>query len=324
MKQQRAKLFKSVYGVETLEEILEVFRADYKAIKNIEGTKSESLQRAINIFQRYLLAITYFYRVSSIQNNLQLFRKVIKEEGGDLEIFLMNKDTGIFHIGGGKGSSIPSIYKVLSDGKEKKINEREANINNSTFEVISEIKRVKNILDTKSYNPVASNQNEDQVRSYYLAYILGLSTGRRFTELLKTVTIHRLKSGLFFRGILKKDLTGSRQIEANIIYLSETEVKGYLKELRTYLNAKLKATKKKSLAVTTENEINSIFSKVYNNAVKRISSDKVPNFHELRHHYTITGTEMFKRDGESERETRYRILGHELKEDSTRTYATTK
>ena len=322
-KTSRADLFKSVYGVETTKEILEVFRADYKEIKNIEDTKSESLQRAINIFQRYLLAITYLYKVSSIQNNLQLFRKVIKEEGGDLEILLINKDTGIFHIGGGKGSLIPSIYKVLSDGKEKKIEEREANKNNNTFEVVSEIKRVKSLLDTKSYN-VASNQNEEQVRSYYLAYILGLSTGRRFTELLKTVTIHSLKSGLFFRGILKKDLTGSRQIEANIIHLSEAEVKGYLKELRTHLNTKLKTTKKKSLTATTEGEINSTFSKVYNNAVKRISSDKVPNFHELRHHYTITGTELFKKDGESDKETRYRILGHELKEDTTRTYATIK
>jgi len=143
-------------------------------------------------------------------------------------------------------------------------------------------------------------------------------------KILKTVTVHSLKSGLFFRGILKKDLTVSKQIEANIIYLSETEVKGYLKELRAYLNNKLKATKKQTLTATTPNDINGIFSKVYNNAVKRISSDQVPNFHELRHHYTVAGTQMFQREGESERETRYRILGHELKEDSTRTYATTK
>ena len=315
----RADLFKSVYGVETTKEILEVFRADYQDIKNIEGTKSESLQRAINIFQRYLLAISYLYKVSSIHNNLQVFKKVIKEEGGELEDYALKA----FHLGGGKADKVPSIYKLLSSHTTKKIEAREANKNNSSFEVIGEIERVRTILDTKTYN-VASNQKEDQVRSYHLAYILGLSTGRRFSEILKTVTIHSLKSGLFFRGILKKDLTSSKQIEANIIQLSENEVKGYLKELRTHLNTKLKTTKKQSLRDTTEGEINSIFSRVYNNAVKRISSDQIPNFHELRHHYTITGTELFKRDGESERETRYRILGHELKEDTTRTYATIK
>lgn len=318
-KELRADLFKSVYGVESTTEILEVFRADYREIKNIEGTKSESLQKAINIFQRYLLAISYLYKVTSINNNLQAFKKVIKEEGGELEEYVSRA----FHLGGGKGDTIPSIHKLLSANTTKKVEEREANKSISTFEVVGETKRVKALLDARTYS-VASNQNEAQVRSYYLAYILGLSTGRRFTELLKTVTIHSLKSGLFFRGILKKDLTGSKQIEANIIYLSEAEVKGYLKELRTHLNTKLKATKKKSLTAISLKEINPIFSKVYNNAVKRISNDQVPNFHELRHHYTIEGTELFKRDGESERETRYRILGHELKEDTTRTYATTK
>ena len=318
-KRLRADLFKSVYGVKTTKEILEVFRADYRQIKNTEGTKSESLQRAINIFQRYLLAVTYLYKVSSIHNNLQMFKKIIKEEGGELEDYVLKA----FHIGGGKTDKVPSIYKLLSAHTEKKIEAREANKDNRGFEVIREIERVKTILEAKTYS-VAPNQKEDQVRSYYLAYILGLSTGRRFSEILKTVTIHSLKSGLFFRGILKKDLTSSKQIEANIIQLSENEVKGYLKELRTHLNAKLKATKKQSLKDTTENEVNSIFSKVYNNAVKRISSDQVPNFHELRHHYTITGTELFKKEGESERETRYRILGHEQKEDTTRTYATTK
>jgi len=88
-KTSRADLFKSVYGVETTKEILEVFRADYQDIKNIEGRKSESLQRAINIFQRYLLAITYLYKVSSIHNNLQVFKKVIKEEGGELEDYAL-------------------------------------------------------------------------------------------------------------------------------------------------------------------------------------------------------------------------------------------
>ena len=318
-KEQRAELFKSVYGVKTTKEVLEVFRAEYQDIKNIEGTKFESLQIAINIFQKYILAISYLYKVSSINNNLQAFKKVIKEEGGELEDVTLK----VFHFGGDKGDKIPSIYRILSEKNTRKIEAREAKEGNNDFQVIEEIKRVKTLLDNNSYN-VASNQNKDQVRSYYLAYILGLSTGRRFTEILKTATVNHLKNGLFFRGILKKDLTGSKQIEANIIYLSAEEVKSYLKELRTHLNAKLKATKKQTLTGTTPNEINAIFSKVYNNAVKRISSNQVPNFHELRHHYTVTGTQLFKREGESDRETRYRILGHELKEDTTRTYATTK
>jgi hypothetical protein len=315
---EREELFKSVYGVSTTKGILEVFRKDYREIKNIEGTKSESLQLAINIFHRYILAVSFMYKVSSISNNIQAFKQVVREEGGELEEYVLRA----FHIGGGKGDSIISIHRLLSERTTKKIENREENSNRNNFDVTYEISRVKEMLKNESYK-VTSNQDENQVRSYHLAYILGLSTGRRFTEILKSVTIHSLKDGVFFKGILKKDST-NKKIEANIISLSETEVKSYLKELRTHLNAKLKTTKKKSLKDITENEVNSIFSKVYNNAIKRISSDKVPNFHELRHYYTITGTTMFIKDGESEREVRYRILGHEIKEDTTRTYATIK
>jgi integrase len=319
LKEQRAELFKAMYGAETTKGILEVFRADYNSIKNIEGTKSESLQRAINIFQRYTLAITYLYQISSINNNLQAFKKVIKEEGGEIEEYVLR----VFHLGGGKDDSIPSIHKVVSANITKNIETKERNSTGQELGVMDEIQRVKELLDTRSYN-VASNQNEQQVRSYYLAYIIGLSTGRRFTEILKTVTLHSLKAGLFYRGILKKDATSKKQIEAYIIGLSEAEVKSYLKELRKHIDTKLRATKKQTLKATTEGEINSTFSKVYNNAVKRISDDRIPNFHELRHHYAIEGTELFKRDGESDKDTRYRILGHEIKEDTTRTYKTAK
>jgi hypothetical protein len=178
-------------------------------------------------------------------------------------------------------------------------------------------------LDDKSYS-VRPNQDEKQVRSYHIAYLLGLTGGRRFAEILKTATIKKSGKKYSYSGILKKDKNDKTVIEVNLIGLTIDEYKAYNKELRTHLNKKLRATKKSTLKATTEAQINTLFSKVYNNAVKRISGDKVPNFHELRHHYTIEGTTLFKRTGESDRETRYRILGHAVKSDSTRTYATTK
>ena len=45
---QRKNVFMVVYGVETMKEVLLIFRADYKSIKNVESTKSESLQLSIN------------------------------------------------------------------------------------------------------------------------------------------------------------------------------------------------------------------------------------------------------------------------------------
>jgi len=317
--EQRAKLLKATYGADTLSGILDIFRDDYKSIKNIEGTKSESLQRSINLFQRYLIPITYFYSLSSIKNNLKQFRAIIKKEGGELEEIAQK----VFHVGGGKDTAIPSIHKMVSAKTEEKISEREQNQSEIEFSTEGEIKRIKTLLLTGSYG-VKKNQNAEQVRSYYLAYILGLSGGRRFTEIFKTSDIRKNKSSYVYTGILKKDSNTKTKIEVNLIGLTIKEYRAYQRELRKYIDKKLQLTKKKGLEDTSIGEINSTFSKVYNNAIKRLSEEVIPNFHELRHHYTITGTELFKREGESERETRYRILGHEQKEDTTRTYATTK
>ena len=316
---QRAEILKATYGTDTLSGILEIFRDDYNSIKNIEGTKSESLQRSINLFQRYLIPITYFYSLSSIKNNLKQFRAIIKKEGGELEEIAQK----VFHVGGGKDTAIPSIHKMVSAKTEEKISEREQNQSEIEFSTEGEIKRIKTLLLTGSYG-VKKNQNAEQVRSYYLAYILGLSGGRRFTEIFKTSDIRKNKSSYVYTGILKKDSNTKTKIEVNLIGLTIEEYRTYQRELRKHIDKKLQLTKKKGLEDTSIGEINSTFSKVYNNAIKRLSKEVIPNFHELRHHYTITGTELFKKEGESERETRYRILGHEQKEDTTRTYATTK
>ena len=316
---QRAEILKATYGVDTFPKVLKVFEADYKSIKNIEGTKSESLQKSINLFQRYLIAITYLYSLSTIKNNLKQFKAVIKKEGGELQEIAEK----VFHIGGGKDEKIPSIHKMVSAKTEEKITEREQSQNENNFNIEDEIKRVKTLLTLNAY-VVKKNQNPKQVKSYYLAYIIGLSGGRRFTEIFKTTDIKKKGSSYFYTGILKKENNTTTAIEVNLIGLTVKEYRAYQKELRSYIDDKLQATKEKSLKDTTIAEINSTFSKVYNNAIKRLSRETIPNFHELRHHYTIKGTELFNRSGESERETRYRILGHELKEDTTRTYATAK
>ena len=317
---QRTELLKATYQADSLPTILELFKKDYNSIKNIESIKSDAQQRAMYLFQRYLLAITYLYSVSTIKNNLKHFRAVIRKEGGELEEIAQK----VFHIGGDKDTAIPSIHKMVSAKTEEKIAEREQNQSEIDFSIEGEIKRIKTLLLTGSYK-VKKNQNREQVRSYYLAYILGLSGGRRFTEIFKTSDIRKNQSSYIYTGILKKDSNTKTKIEVNLIGLTIKEYRAYQKELRGYINEKLQTSKRaKGLTDTTIGEINSTFSKVYNNAVKRLSKGAIPNFHELRHHYTVTGTELFKREGESERETRYRILGHEQKEDTTRTYATTK
>lgn len=65
-----------VYGVDTFTEVTELFRADYRAVKDT------SKEEAIKLFQKYVLAITFRSSPKSISTSLSMLRKVIKEEGG--------------------------------------------------------------------------------------------------------------------------------------------------------------------------------------------------------------------------------------------------
>jgi len=319
---QRAITFKAIYSVTTQTEVLESFKEElleFKKIKNDDDYKNSESSR---IFSKYILAITFLYSLSSIKNNLKEYKKVITDTRiGDI---LQKK----FYIEG--------LYTTVSKATKTKVEVRKETDKEMPIDVISEIKRVKVILEKNKFS-IRKNQNHAQVRSYYLAYILGLSTGRRFTEIFKSIHIHKKENDYVFVGLLKKkDSLKNQQLKAHFLELSPLEARKYLHELRTYLNAKLKKDKSTSLEELTENKINTIFSKVYNNAVARISNKKVPNFHELRHFYTIAFQDIYLAQnphlkGNSIQElsvilqdVRYTILGHEIKEDTTSTYITFK
>jgi len=318
----RITAFESLYGVSNQKEILKLFREDcvkHKEIKNDDEAKELS---ASALFSKYVLGITFLYSLSSIKENLKVYKKVIKE----LRLGSLVQDKFYF-----KG-----LFGTVSKITKAKTEEKKEEGKGLPFDVKEEIKRVKKILDDESYDK-SKNQTFEQVRSYYLTYILGLSTGRRFTEIMKTISIKSRKEGYFFEGLLKKkDSLKNRQLEAKLIELTAREVNQYLKELREYLNRKLLKEKKRGLEELEEKEVNTIFSRVYNNAIMRISNKKVPNFHELRHIYTLEHQERYiaqnshlanLNNDDLEvvlRNVRYTVLGHEIKEDTTYGYVVIK
>ena len=327
---ERGKTFLALYGVSTQKEILELFREDcliHKAIKNDDEGRELS---ASALFSKYVLGITFLYSLSSIKSNLKLYKKIITElRLGDI---VQKK----FYFEG--------LFTTVSKMTEKKVEARKKEGKLLPFDVSDEIKRVKKILESGIYTEdnkggykVANNQKEEQVRSYMLTYLLGLSTGRRFTEIMKTVSIQKRGDNYVYSGILKKkDELKNKSLNSYVIELSYREINIYLKELREYLDSKLLKDKNITLEEVTEDEINSIFSRVYNNAVSRISGKKVPNFHELRHIYTIEQQNRYIAqnshledlcDDDLEvvlRNVRYTVLGHEVKSDTTFSYVTIK
>lgn len=319
---QRVSTFQALYGVTTQTEILKNFTEELKEFKTIKNDDDYKNLEASRIFSKYVLAITFLYSLATIKNNLKAYKKVIT----DLRIgeVLQKK----FYFEG--------LYTTVSKTTKEKILIKKDTDKQMPLNVLEEVSRIKSILEKDSFK-VSKNQTKEQVRSYYLAYILGLATGRRFTEIFKTIKIHKKNDDFAFIGLLKKkDSLKNQELKAHFLGLSALEARKYLSELRTYLNTKLEKEKDTTLEELTENQINAIFSKVYNNAVARISNKKAPNFHELRHFYTITYQDIYlaqnphlKDNSEQElsvilQDVRYTILGHEIKEDTTSTYVTFK
>ena len=293
----RAIVFKSIYGVEKFVDILDLFKAKYITVKDddIKGIQS--------LYREFSYAIFYMYSPSSIRNNLVAFRNVIKKEDGTLQAVALETFTvdAIYAPIQAKDKAVKEELKQnLRDGKAESQNA-------DPKEIINKIKELKEIVDSESYlEGMTNRQKPEQVRSYYLLALLGLATGRRATELLKTLVLSKRGEKHYFEGLLKGN---DHKIGANIIGLSYKETQGYLRQLRRIINTK----------ELTEKQVNAKYSRVLNNAIKRIMGYK--NVKDLRHNYAIAGSQLFKRDNETIEDTISRILGHKETFTSSLNYA---
>jgi len=285
--EQRGEIFEGIYGVSRMVDILKLFKKDYNACK------SKSVPRVQALYRDYSYAIFFLYSPSSIRNNLVKFKNIIRECGGKYQAIAL------------ECFDIANIYApIKKKDVERKVKLKEAvlacesySTNSNSKEnakiVEKKISDLKTLLDAKDYI-VRGNQHENQVRAYYILAILGLATGRRFTELLKTLKISKRNHVVYFEGLLKNNL---EKIEGHIISLEYKDVQRYLRELRRFAETD----------GLTEARINHKYAKVFNGALKRIGFINVKT---LRHNYSVAGSHLFKRPGESVEDTITRILGH--------------
>jgi hypothetical protein len=292
---ERVEVFEGIYGVSKMSDILDLFKDDYNSVKN------KSLEGVQKLYRDYSYAIFFMYSPSSIRNNLVKFKNIINEEGGKYKANAIESFT------------IDSIYAPLKkrDAEVKSKLKDEVRAGESDSQnvdptvIIDKVKELRQIITSKSYT-VAKNQNEKQVRAYHLLAILGLATGRRATELLKTLKLSKRGEKYYFEGLLKGN---DKKIEGNVIELSYKEVQGYLRELRKFADTK----------ELSESQVNSKYSRVFNNAIKRLL--KYKNVKDLRHNYAIAGSQLFKRENETIEDTITRILGHREAFTSALNYA---
>jgi len=321
---ERREIFNSIYGVElfgsynktkntvTKNSVLELFKDDYLKYRN------KGINSLLSLYKKYSYAIFFNYSPSSIRNNLVAFKNIIRNNGGKYQANALET------------FKIDAIYAPMkkkdADRKErttKKVLSGEGSNGKVTKESLeAQINLLKDELKDRTYS-VSSNQKEEQVRAYRILFLLVLSTGRRFTELLKTLVIEKKGRKTIFKGLLKGNVDA---IEGHIIGLTYKEVKGQLKELRAY-------AKSEDMA---ESEINQKYAKVFNNALKRFGDRGLivddllayfksvkrevkgelingePNLKGCRDIYAIVGSELFFDEtiDRDRTQTASRILGH--------------
>jgi hypothetical protein len=281
IERDRREVFETIYGVKTFSEVLKLFKSDYKKVKN------KGIRNVQELYRNYSYAIFYMYSPSTIRNNLVKFKNAIKSGGGKYRSNAL------------EAFSVENVYAPIRKEEKEPLEAKKEAVRSGTNEkidpqsLIIRILAFQHALDSGSYE-IKQSQKEKQVRAYHIVAMLGLATGRRFTELMKTLIISKRGSKITFDGLLKGN---NEKIEGNIIGLSYSDVKKYLKELREYSNAD----------EMTAPQVNAKYAKVFNSAMKRLG---VENVKSTRHDYSVAGSQLFKREHESIEDTITRILGH--------------
>jgi len=290
---QRREIFKTIYGVSlmgsynkrtketTPNSVLNNFEQDYNRYKN------KGINKLLELYRNYSYAIFFMYSPSSIRNNLVAFRNVIKNSGGKYMTNALEAFT------------VEAVYSPINKENFDKKTELKATVRsgeNTQIDpqiLVDKIQALKEELETKSYS-IGRNQKEEQVRAYRILPMLGLTTGRRFTELMKTLEVTKHGKKVTFKGLLKGN---DKAIEGNLIGLEYKDVKKYLEELRTFAQTDN----------MSESEVNAKYSKVFNNNMQKMG---FKNVKATRHNYSVAGSQLFKRDNETIEDTITRILGH--------------
>ena len=164
--------------------------------------------------------------------------------------------------------------------------------------------------------PVGKQQTIQQARAYLYASYFALVTGRRNTEILKTLQIEKRKDAYYFTGLTKSD---KKELEA---FTLENDM-DFLVEVLNQIRADLDTTKLKNT------EVNSKYNHIFNRSFKRLTGTTF-TFHDARELYAeimymengnIKGTDREEEDYKAS------ILGHEIDKErliSTNHYMTKK
>lgn len=245
VQESTTELLKTVYGVTTPKQIEKQFLDaldSANSTKDIEKTVCEYIPYCW-IGGRTVGTTSVYYA-----NMRNIIKKIENENYRDLALSLFLPPKGFYEM----------VQSGIVENKKEAIRDR--NTFNPKFinELLAKLK-TKILSDDFSDKPRQTEESRE--RAYYYYAYLTVATGRRQTEILKTLEIKKAKKGFEFNGLLKKRESDESKIEA----FSLDDDFAFLAKLVKYVQEHIDA---KSF---TEKEINSKFNNPFNNALKRIT-----------------------------------------------------
>jgi hypothetical protein len=292
-------LFKNLYGTNNWNKIKDDFKSD------LNGCKAKD--DLILLHNRYIPYLWLERALNTVLAKYTELRNIIKDSDNKHKNFALDK---VFQLG--NKDKDKSIYQVNNKHQKAKVVRK-----NKDDKIEISYKIIENIVIDLKYKidnndfELYRNQNLNIVKSYHIALLLGLCTGRRQIEILKTLSIFKDKDDVLFGGIAKK-INIDTKFKSKLLFINIKEAKHYLKNLRKTLN----------LDDLTNREVNQKFSGSLNIALNKYIKnfiDRDFKFHELRKIYAEVC--YIKFGGSMDKDLFYKnILSHEVEPTSATHY----
>ena len=269
--------FKKLYGTDRTGDIIKMFKRDIEKVK--------SYVDVIKLSKKYMPFVYLGNSEHTISTRYYELKKAL--ENAKTANKYKEKLIDVFSAPNG----FYEAYNELKESKQiEKMEQKETiDFDLEKFNEIIQYLYDMGMDETLSNYPykLGSRQTPEQIRAYYLATYLALTTGRRLTEILKTMELRKYKDHLKVRGILKKK-NESKDESYNLLPLDDIEriLKAY-KELRKIFD----------VTDLTERQVNQKHNNKFNEFLKtKIFPNSELTFHDLRKIYLLKAHELYGKD----------------------------
>ncbi|GEM_PF-6973885 len=306
MENNSTKILHALYGVADPEQIAKQLIVE---LRKHDANLDE-------LVSKYLPALWLADTPSSIPVRYSIFRSTINSSNAKKKHAMLEK----LYI----NPELTQYFKNIKDDKAVHNKEHKTEFDlTKFFETIENLSQKIKEIDLRKIHEIyfdGSSQNTNRTKERETAYLcaayLGMVTGRRFTEIIKTMDIDRKGRNVMFSGILKKRSDEEETLE-NCVLLDEFEtVKKALKILRTNFD-----TNDYTKAIVSKK-----FGLVYRNYLqKEILQDNRYGYHDLRKMYAQAAWEKYGKKTDIDQKTYIgQVLGHTKKVDATDHYMVLK